>query len=42
MAILCLIKKNKIGIDEKLPSLLEKKIKDEKKKITVRQLLGHC
>ena len=33
MAILCLIKSNKIDIDEKLPSLLEKKIKGRKKKI---------
>jgi len=42
MAILCLVKNKKIDLDEKLPSLLEKKIKGEKKKITVRQLLGHC
>ncbi|MFC1844628.1 serine hydrolase, partial [Thermodesulfobacteriota bacterium] len=42
MAILCLIKIKKIDMDEKLPSLLEKTINDEKKKITVRQLLGHC
>lgn len=42
MATLCLIKLKKIDMDEKLPSLLEKKIKNEKKKITVRQLLGHC
>ena len=42
MAILCLIKMRKIDVDEKLSSLLEKKIKDEKKKITIKQLLGHC
>jgi CubicO group peptidase (beta-lactamase class C family) len=42
MAILSLVKIKKINIDEKLPSLLEIKIQDEKKKITVRQLLGHC
>jgi len=42
MAILCLIKTKKINMDEKLPSLLEKKIKGEKKNINVRQLLGHC
>ena len=41
MAVLCLIKNNKITLDEKIPSLLEKKIKDEKKNITVRQLLAH-
>jgi CubicO group peptidase (beta-lactamase class C family) len=42
MAILCLIKSNKIDINEKLPSLLEKKIKGRKKKINIKQLLGHC
>jgi CubicO group peptidase (beta-lactamase class C family) len=42
MAILCLIKMKKVDVDEKLPSLLEKTIKDEKKIITLRQLLGHC
>jgi CubicO group peptidase (beta-lactamase class C family) len=42
MAILCLIKMKKVDVDEKLPSLLEKKIKDEKKKITIGQLLSHC
>jgi CubicO group peptidase (beta-lactamase class C family) len=42
MAILCLIKMRKIDVDENLSSLLEKKIKDEKKKITIKQLLGHC
>ena len=42
MAILCLIKMKKIDIDEKLPSLLEKKIKGEKKNITINELLGHC
>ena len=41
MAILCLLKKNNIDLEEKLPALLEKKIKDEKKNITVRQLLSH-
>jgi len=42
MAILCLIKMKKIDLDEKLPSLLEKKIKGEKENITINQLLGHC
>ena len=42
MAILCLIKMKKIDMDEKLSSLLEKKIKGEKKDITIKQLLGHC
>jgi CubicO group peptidase (beta-lactamase class C family) len=41
MAILCLLRMEKIGIDEKLPSLIEKKISDEKKEITTRQLLSH-
>jgi len=41
MAVLCLIKMKKIDVDEKLPSLLETKIKDEKKEITIKQLLGH-
>jgi len=42
MAILCLIKMRKIDVDETLSSLLEKKIKDEKKKINIKHLLGHC
>jgi CubicO group peptidase (beta-lactamase class C family) len=42
MAILCLIKNNNIDIEEKLPSLLEKKIKGRKKNINIKQLLGHC
>ena len=42
MAILCLIKMKKIDLEEKLPSLLEKKIKGEKENITINQLLGHC
>ncbi len=42
MAILCLIKMKKIDMDEKLSSLIEKKIKGEKKDITIKQLLGHC
>ena len=42
MAILCLIKMKKVDVDEKLSSLLEKKIKDEKRKITIKQLLSHC
>lgn len=41
MAILCLIKEKKIGIEEKLPSLLGKKIKDGKKETNTKQLLGH-
>jgi len=41
MAILCLVKMKKIGLDEKLSSLVEKKIKDERKEITIRQLLSH-
>ena len=36
MAILCLLKSNKIDIDEKLPSLLEKKIKGRKKNINIK------
>jgi CubicO group peptidase (beta-lactamase class C family) len=42
MAILCLLKMNKIDVDEKLPSLLEKKIKGDKKNTSIKQLLGHC
>ena len=42
MAILCLLKMKKIDLDEKLPSLLEKKIIGEKKNINIKQLLGHC
>ena len=41
LAILCLIKEKKIDIDEKLSSLVEKKIKGEKSKITTRDLLSH-
>ena len=41
MAILCLVKDKKIDIDEKLSSLLEKKIKGEKNKISLRNLLSH-
>lgn len=41
LATLCLIKEKKIGLDEKLPSLIEKKIKGEKKEITASQLLSH-
>jgi CubicO group peptidase (beta-lactamase class C family) len=41
MAILCLIKDNKIEIEEKLSSLIEKKIGGEKNKITTRHLLSH-
>jgi CubicO group peptidase (beta-lactamase class C family) len=41
MAILCLLKTGKIGIDEKLPSLVEKKTTDEKKGISLKQLLSH-
>ena len=42
MAILCLMKMKIIDVDEKLPSLLGKKIKGEKRKITIKQLLAHC
>jgi CubicO group peptidase (beta-lactamase class C family) len=41
LAILCLIKEKKIDIEERLPSLCEKKIRGEKSKITVRHLLSH-
>lgn len=41
LAILCLIKDKKIDVDEKLSSLLEKKIKGEKRKISVQNLLSH-
>ncbi len=39
--ILCLIKDKKIDVDEKLSSLLEKKITGEKSNITTRHLLSH-
>jgi CubicO group peptidase (beta-lactamase class C family) len=42
MAVLSLIKEKKIDLDETLPSLLERKIKDEKNKIKTRHLLSHC
>jgi len=41
MAILCLLKMKKIELEEKLSSLIEKNIKDEKKEITIRHLLCH-
>ncbi len=41
VAILCLIKEKKIDIEEKLPSLLGKKIKGIKSTISTRQLLSH-
>jgi CubicO group peptidase (beta-lactamase class C family) len=41
LAILCLIKEKKIDIEEKLPSLLGKKIKGKKNIINTRQLLSH-
>lgn len=41
MAILCLIKEKKIGIDDTLPSLVEKKIPGEKSLITLKHLLSH-
>ena len=41
MAILCLMKEKKIDINEPLTSLMERKIKGEKKRITTRNLLGH-
>ena len=41
-AILCLIKDKKIDVDEKISSLLEKKIEGEKSNITTRHLLNHC
>ena len=42
MAILCLMKMQKTGIDETLSSLLERKIAGEKKNITLEHLLSHC
>ena len=42
MAILCLLRSGKIGLDEKLPDLVEKKTTDDKKEITMRQFLAHC
>ena len=41
LAILSLIKEKKISVDENLSSLLEKKIKGKKNKITARNLLSH-
>ena len=41
MAILCLIKDKKIEIDEKLSSLVEKKITGKKNKIKTKHLLNH-
>ena len=41
LAILCLIKEKKIDVDEKLPSLFEKKITGDKNKISIRNLLSH-
>jgi CubicO group peptidase (beta-lactamase class C family) len=41
MAILSLINEKKINVDENLSSLLEKKIKGKKNKITTRNLLSH-
>jgi CubicO group peptidase (beta-lactamase class C family) len=41
LAILSLINDKKIDVDEKLASLLEKKIKGKKSKITARKLLNH-
>jgi len=41
MAILCLLRMGKIGLDEKLPDLVEKKTTEEKKEITIRQFLSH-
>lgn len=41
MAILCLLNDKKIGIEEKLPSLLEKQIKGEKSQIKISALLSH-
>ena len=41
MAILCLLRMGKIGVDEKLESLIEKKINNEKKGISLRWLLSH-
>lgn len=42
LAMLSLINEKKISVDEKLSSLLEKKIKGKKNKITARNLLSHC
>jgi len=41
LATLCLVKEKKISIDEKLDSLLQKKIQGEKSKITTQNLLNH-
>jgi CubicO group peptidase (beta-lactamase class C family) len=41
VAILCLIKEKKIDADEKLSSLLEKKIAGDKNQITTKHLLSH-
>ena len=41
LAILCLIKDKKIDLDERLPSLLEKKIEGDKSTISIKNLLSH-
>ena len=41
MAILCLLKEGKLTLEEKLPSLVEKKTTNEKKTISLKNLLSH-
>jgi len=41
LATLCLIKNKKIELEENLSSLLDKKVKGEKGKITTKNLLNH-
>ncbi len=41
LAILCLLKEKKVYLDEKLSSLLERKITKDKRDITLKHLLNH-
>ena len=41
LAVLCLVKMKKISLDEKISSIFNKKVKEEKKGINIRQLLSH-
>lgn len=42
LAILCLIKEEKISLDDPLASLLERKVARDKEEILLWQLLNHC
>ena len=41
-ALLSLMARGVVGVDDKLPDLLGEKIKSEKKRIRLRDILGHC